>query len=165
VALFAIQFARALGAAAIVISSSDDKIARAKDLGAAHGVNYRRTPEWGAAVIELTGGKGVDAVVELGGAGTLAQSLKAIRPGGHVAIIGNLAGAKLDMLIFPIMVKNAHLHGITVGNRTQYEAMLQCVADHKIRPVIHKTYAFADGPQAIRDIGSGTHFGKLTVRH
>ena len=164
VALFAIQFAKALGANAIVISSSDDKLGRAKDLGASHGINYMTTPEWADAVVELTGGKGVDCVMELGGAGTLLQSLKAIRIGGHVPMMGNLAGIKIDMDIFPILIKNAHIHGITVGNRDQFESMVTCVAANEIRPVIYKTYSFEDGGQAIKDIAAGSHFGKLTVK-
>lgn len=164
VALFAIQFAKALGANAIVISSSDDKIVQAKDLGASHGVNYKTTPEWADAVLELTDGKGVDSVMELGGAGTLPQSLKAIRIGGHVPMMGNLAGIRIDMDIFPILVKNAHIHGITVGNRDTYEKMWDCVGKSEIRPVIYKTYDFEDGGQAIQDIAAGSHVGKLTVK-
>ena len=164
VALFAIQFAKALGATPIVISSSDDKIEKAKALGAEHGVNYKDTPEWGDAVMELTGGTGVDAILELGGAETLPQSLKAVAFGGHIALIWQLTGVKIEMPIFSIMGKTAHVHGITVGSRADHEAMMASVAEHKIKPVVHDTYAFDEAPQEIRDIGACQHFGKMAVQ-
>lgn len=164
VSIFALQFAKAMGATVIVTSCSDEKLARAKELGADHGINYQTTPEWGPAVKELTEGRGVDVVVEIGGTGTLPQSFKAIRRGGHIPIIGALAGAQMDLLVYELIMTNAHLHGIGVGNRACYEDMMRFVDEHRLTPIIDKTYSFGDAANAIRDIDKGEHFGKLVVR-
>jgi len=164
VSIFALQFAKAMGAAVIVTSSSDEKLAHAKELGADHGINYQATPEWGSAVKELTDGRGADVVVEVGGTGTLPQSFKAIRRGGHIPVIGALAGAQMDLMVYELIMTNAHVHGIGVGNRAGYEDMMNFVKEHRISPVIHKTYSFDDAAAAIRDIDEGEHFGKLVVR-
>lgn len=163
VSIFALQFAKALGATVIITSSSDDKLARAKALGADHIINYTTTPEWGEAAKALTNGRGVDAVVEIGGTGTLAQSFKAIRCGGHIAIIGALAGAQMEILVYELIKTNANLHGISVGNRDDFEAMMAFVDAHKITPVIEKNYPFEAAAAALRDIDMGKHFGKLTI--
>ena len=164
VSVFALQFAKALGATVIVTSSSDEKLAHAKELGADHGINYQATPEWGAAVKGLTDGRGVDVVVEIGGTATLPQSFKAIRRGGHIPVIGALAGAQMDLAVYELIMTNAHLHGIGVGNRAGYEDMMRFVDQQQISPVIHKTYSFDDAAVALRDINKGEHFGKLVVR-
>lgn len=164
VSIFALQFAKALGATVIVTSGSDDKLERAKELGADHGINYKTTPEWGAAAKELTDGRGVDVVVEIGGTGTLPQSFKAIRRGGHIPIIGALAGAQMDLAVYELIMTNAHLHGIGVGNRACYEDMMNFVGKHQIAPVIDRVYAFNEAAAAMRDIDKGAHFGKLVVR-
>ncbi len=163
VSIFALQFAKAMGATVIITSSSDDKLARAKELGADHLINYSTTPEWGEAAKAITTGRGVDIVVEIGGTGTLVQSLKAIRRGGHIAIIGALAGASMDIAVYDLIMTNVHMHGISVGNRDDFEAMMKFVEAHKIVPVIEKNYTFKDAAIALRDIDKGNHFGKLTV--
>jgi NADPH:quinone reductase-like Zn-dependent oxidoreductase len=164
VSIFALQFAKALGATAIVTSSSDEKLAHAQELGADHGINYQTTPEWGPAVKALTDGRGVDVVVEVGGTGTLPQSFKAIRRGGHIPVVGALAGAQMDLAVYELIMTNAHVHGIGVGNRAGYEEMMSFVEQHRISPVIHQIYSFDEAPAAIRDINEGQHFGKLVVR-
>jgi len=163
VAMFALQFARAMDAEVIVTSGSDGKLERAKALGATHCINYRTTPAWGAAARELTGGIGVDAVVEIGGEGTLAESFAAIRRGGHINIVGYLAGFGLGLSVFHLIERNANLHGLSVGNREQFEAMMAFVEKHRIRPVIDRRYVLEEAGQAIGDIAKGDHFGKLVV--
>ena len=164
VSIFALQFAKALGATVIVTSSSDEKLAHAQELGANHVINYRTTPEWGPAVKALTDGRGVDVVVEVGGTGTLSQSFKAIRRGGHIPVIGALTGAQMDLAVYELIMTNAHLHGIGVGNRAGYEEMMSFVDKHRISPVIHRTYPFDDAATAMQDISKGEHIGKLVVR-
>jgi NADPH:quinone reductase-like Zn-dependent oxidoreductase len=164
VSIFSLQFAKALGATVIVTSSSDEKLAHALKLGADHSINYKSTPEWGPATKALTDGRGIDVVVEVGGTGTLPQSFKAIRRGGHIAIIGAPAGAQMDLAVYELIMTNAHLHGIEVGNRAGYEEIMSFVDQHRICPVIHQIYPFADAAPAMQDIDKGEHFGKLVVR-
>ena len=163
VAIVALQLAKALGASVIATSSDDEKLARAKQLGADHGINYRETPDWGMAAMTITGGRGVDAVLEIGGTGTLQQSIAAIRRGGHINIIGYLAGLDIGLTVYDLIMKNAHLHGISVGNRDTAEAMMKFVAEHRIRPVIDHAYDFAEAAAALSDIARGRHFGKLII--
>jgi len=163
VSTFALQFAKALGARVIVTSASDEKLEHARSLGADEVINYRNTPEWGLAAKELTDGRGVDVVVEVSGTGTLGQSFKAIRRGGHIPIIGALAGAKMGILVYDLIGTNAHVHGISVGNRSGCEDMMRFVARHRITPVMHRDYSFDDAADAIRAIDRGEHVGKLTV--
>jgi NADPH:quinone reductase-like Zn-dependent oxidoreductase len=163
VSIFALQFAKAAGAEVIVTSSSDEKLARAKALGADHLVNYKKTPEWSKAVREITGGRGADHVVEVGGAGTLAESLQSIRIGGHVSVIGVLAGPVKDLPIRLIMGPNAKVKGITVGSRDQFEAMCRAMALHKIKPVIDKTFAFGEAKAAFAHMAGQGHFGKIAI--
>lgn len=163
VSLFGLQFAQALGASVIVTSSSDDKLARAREFGAVYGINYTQQPEWGKAAREFTGGRGVDAVLEIGGTGTLQQSIASIRRGGHINIIGYLAGLELGLSVVQMIERNANLHGLSVGNRTGFEQMMAVVAEHEIRPVISQTYAFAEAGEALQDIVTGARFGKLVV--
>lgn len=163
VALFGLQFAKALGAQVIIISSSDEKLERAKDLGADYCINYTRTENWGETAFDMAG-HGVDAVLDVGGAGTLENSLAAIRHGGHIAIIGYMAGVDLGITVFPLIIKNANLHGIGVGNRDNYETMMRFVGDHKIRPIISDSYGFDQAGKALNDLTKGAHFGKLTVQ-
>ena len=162
VSIFALQFARLMGARVIVTSSSDEKLARAKALGAAHGVNYKATPEWDKAVVELTGG-GVDHVVEVGGPGTLARSLRAIRVGGKITLIGVLSGAAEinPMLIFS---RRANVQGISVGSTQMFEAMNRAIAASGLKPIIDKVFAFDEAPAAYRHLQSAQHFGKVVIR-
>lgn len=163
VALFALQFAKALGANVVTISSSDAKLARAKALGADHCINYRVTPQWGPIAFELADGRGVDAVIEIGGTGTLENSVQAIRHGGHVPIIGYLAGAQIGLTVYSLIQKNANFHGVGVGNRHDYKQMMDFVETHKIRPVVDKTFGFAEVDRGLRELAEGGHFGKLAV--
>jgi NADPH:quinone reductase-like Zn-dependent oxidoreductase len=162
VSIFALQFARLMGAQVIVTSSSDQKLARARELGATHGVNYKTTPEWDKAVVEASGG-GVDHVVEVGGPGTLAQSLRAIRIGGKITMIGVLSGAAEinPMLIFS---RRANLQGISVGSMQMFEAMNRAISASGLRPIIDKVFPFDAAPAAYRHLQSAQHFGKVVIR-
>jgi len=162
VSIFALQLARLMGAQVIVTSSSEQKLARAKALGAAHGVNYKATPEWDKAVVELTGG-GVDHVVEVGGPGTLARSLRAIRVGGKITMIGVLSGAAEinPMLIFS---RRANVQGISVGSTQMFEAMNRAIAASGLKPIIDKVFTFGETPAAYRHLQSAQHFGKVVIR-
>jgi NADPH:quinone reductase-like Zn-dependent oxidoreductase len=162
VSIFALQLARLMGAQVIVTSSSEQKLARAKELGAAHGVNYKATPEWDQAVVEASGG-GVDHVVEVGGPGTLARSLRAIRIGGKITLIGVLSGAAEinPMLIF---ARRANLQGISVGSMQMFEAMNRAISASGLKPIVDKVFPFNDAPAAYRHLQSGQHFGKIVIR-
>lgn len=163
VSLFALQFAVGHGARVIATSSSDEKLARVARLGADAGINYRSTPDWEKKVRELTGGVGVDHVVEVGGAGTLGKSLQAVRLGGRISLIGVLAGfGQVDPL--PILMKGICLQGIYVGSRAMFEAMNGLIAGQTLRPIVDRAYAFDDFPQALRAMETGAHFGKIVVR-
>lgn len=163
VSLFALQFAKLMGARVIITSSSDAKLLRAEGLGAHEGINYKKTPEWHKRVLELTGGRGVDHVVELGGAGTLPQSLQAIRMGGHISLIGVLTGAG-GFNPIPLLMKHACLQGIFVGSRAMFESMNQAIALHKLAPVVDRVFAFEQIHEALRHVESGAHFGKIVIR-
>src|SRR5262245_4032098 len=162
VSIFALQFARLMGARVIVTSSSEAKLARAKQLGATHGVNYKSNPEWEKVVVELSDG-GVDHVVEVGGPGTLAQSLRAIRIGGKITLIGVLSGAAEinPMLIFS---RRANVQGISVGSTQMFEAMNRAIAAAGLKPVIDKVFAFEEAREAYRHLQSAQHFGKIVIR-
>jgi NADPH:quinone reductase-like Zn-dependent oxidoreductase len=163
VAIFALQFAVAMGMQAIVTSSSDDKLERARQLGAAHTVNYRTHPEWGGEVKRLVGSTGVDFVLGVGGAGNLAQSLDAIALGGHIAVIGMLGGAE-EVLPFRALVgKNARLQGASVGSRAMFGRMVKAIDTHAIKPVIDSVYPFAVSVEAYRALKRGEHFGKIVI--
>jgi NADPH:quinone reductase-like Zn-dependent oxidoreductase len=163
VALFALQFARLAGARVIATSSNDQKLARARDLGASDGINYKTTPDWEENVRELTGGVGVDHVVEVGGAGTLGKSLRAVRLGGRISLIGVLAGGG-QVNPLPILMKNVRVQGIFVGSREMFEAMNRAVALHQLRPVVDRVFPFADAREALRYLESAAHFGKICLR-
>jgi NADPH:quinone reductase-like Zn-dependent oxidoreductase len=162
VSIFALQLARLMGARVIVISSSDDKLARAAALGADHGINYQRVPEWDAAVVAASDG-GVDHVVEVGGPGTLTRSLRAIRIGGRISLIGVLSGAA-EINPMHIFARRANVQGISVGSTRMFEAMNRAIATAGLRPVIDKTFAFEEVPQAFRHLQSAQHFGKIVIR-
>ncbi|MDX6749798.1 NAD(P)-dependent alcohol dehydrogenase [Geminicoccaceae bacterium 1502E] len=161
VSIFALQFARLMGARAIVTSSSDEKLERARSMGAWQTVNYRRTPDWEKAALELTGGQGVDLAVEVGGPGTLQRSLAATRVAGTVALIGILTGGQIDPL--PVMRRSITLQGIYVGSRRMFEDMNRALASAALRPVIDSRFAFEDAPEAYRAMERAGHFGKLVI--
>jgi len=162
VSIFALQFSRLFGAAVIATSSSDAKLAHAKKLGASHGVNYKATPDWDKAAVELTGGVGVDQVVEVGGAGTIAKSLGALRMGGKISMIGVLSGAA-DLNPMLIMGKRANVQGISVGSTQMFEAMNRAISVAQMKPVIDKVFSFDDTPAAFRHLQSAQHLGKIVI--
>lgn len=161
VSIFALQFAVMHGARAIVVSSSDAKRERAEALGARWTLNYRAQPEWQDAVRELTGGAGVDHVVEVGGAGTLERSFAATRVGGHVALIGVLTGGAANPV--PVMRNSLTVNGIYVGSRAMFARMNRAIAAAGTKPVIDRTYGFDDARAALHDMRAAGHFGKLVV--
>jgi NADPH:quinone reductase-like Zn-dependent oxidoreductase len=165
VSLFALQFAKLLGARVIATSSSDAKLERAKELGADALINYRETPEWGAAAREMAGGEGVDHVVEVGGEQTVGQSLRAVRVGGTLSLIGVLSGGKMDVRLGPIVTRAVRMQGVTVGSREDFEAMARAIAQHRLRPVIDKVFPFDELHAALRHLASGAQFGKICIRH
>jgi len=164
VSIFALQLGRLLGAEVIVTSSSDEKLARAKALGATHGINYKTTPDWAKAVRDLTGGRGADLIVEVGGAGTLAQSLKAVRPGGTVSVIGILAGRTGELDLAPVFMQNIRMQGVFVGHRDAFEAMNRAIAAHRLKPVVDRVFGFEEAGAAFAHLAGATHFGKIGVR-
>jgi NADPH:quinone reductase-like Zn-dependent oxidoreductase len=164
VSLFALQFARLAGARVIITSSSDEKLARARQLGASEGVNYRTTPDWEVPVRALTGGRGVDHVVEVGGAGTLPKSLKAVRTGGVISLIGVLSGGAGTFNPLPLVMKAVTLRGILVGSGAMFEAMNQAILLHKLEPVVDRTLPFDQVREGLQLLKSGGHFGKIVLR-
>ena len=163
VSIFALQFAKATGAQVIITSSSDEKLARAKQLGADHLINYKTTPGWSDAVLDITNGVGVDHVVEVGGAGTLEQSFKAVRAGGFVGLIGVLTGFAGQVNPMPVLQKSIQLQGIYVGSRDMFDDMNAAMEINQIKPVIDKVYPFEEAQDALRCMEAATHFGKIVV--
>ncbi|MGZ3410625.1 MAG: zinc-dependent alcohol dehydrogenase family protein [Xanthobacteraceae bacterium] len=163
VSMFALQFAKLMGVTVIATSSSDQKLARALKLGASHGINYKTVPDWDKAAVEYTGGRGVDQVVEVGGAGTIAKSLGAIRSGGKISMIGVLSGAA-DLNPMLIMGKRANVQGISVGSTQMFEAMNRAISAGGMKPVIDKVFSFDDTPAAFKHLQSAQHFGKIVIK-
>jgi len=163
VSVFAIQFAKALGARIISTSSSDEKLERARELGADETINYREQPGWEKSVLDITGGVGADHVIEVGGTGTLARSVKAVRVGGHVALIGALDMAG-EFNPIPVFMKAIRMQGIFVGSREMFEAMNAFISEKEIRPVIDRTFPFEEAKEALSYMQSGSHFGKIVIR-
>jgi NADPH:quinone reductase-like Zn-dependent oxidoreductase len=164
VSIFALQFAKILGLRAILTSSSGEKLARARELGADETINYRQTPEWGSRVKELTGGTGADLVVEVGGAGTLGQSLRAVRMGGTIALMGVLAGNALELPLPLIFMQRVRVQGILVGSREGFEAMNRAIALHRLRPVVDRVFPLEEIRAALDLMERGGHFGKICIR-
>ena len=165
VALFAVAFAKMLGAHVTVISSSDERIARVKQLGADAGINYRSTPEWAKATRDITGGRGYDLILELGGEKTLPQSLRCIRPGGTLAMIGILSGSAMATPLGLIITRQVRLQGVTVGHRDGFEAMLRAIEQHRLKPVVDRVFAFEELKEAMAYLQSGAQFGKVCLAH
>jgi len=163
VAIFALQLAKAMGAVAVVTSSSDAKLERARAMGADFTVNYKSDPEWGGTVRNWTGKRGVDIVLEIGGPGTLAQSITASRVGAHISLIGILTGLKGEVPTMALMAKQITLKGILVGARAHQEDMVRGLEATGIRPVIDKTFPLAGLADAFRYEAEGAHFGKICV--
>jgi len=165
VALFALAFAKLAGAQVTVISSSDEKIERLKALGADATINYRTTPEWSKPAREITGGRGFDHIVELGGEKTLPQSLRCIRPGGTLSMIGVLSGASLSTPLGLIITRQVRLQGVTVGHRDGFEAMLRALEQHRVPIIVDRVFEFEALPDALAYLRSGAQFGKICIRH
>lgn len=165
VALFALAFAKLHGAHVTVISSSDDKLDRARAMGADATINYTTTPDWVRASRDIAAARGgYDLIVELGGAQTLPLSLRAVRPGGTLAMIGVLSGLTIEASLGPIVARQVRLQGVTVGHRAGFEAMLSAIEQHQIRPVIGTTFNFEDLHSALQHQRDGGHFGKTLIR-
>ena len=164
VSLFGLQFARLHGARTIITSSSDDKLAKAKKLGADETINYKTFPNWEEKVHELTGGRGADHVIEVGGAGTFAKSLRATRSGGNIALIGVLSGVASELKVTDILMKGLKVQGIYVGNRDMFEAMNKAISQHGLKPVIDLVFPFDQARKAYEYLQSGQHFGKIAIQ-
>jgi NADPH:quinone reductase-like Zn-dependent oxidoreductase len=166
VSVFALQFASLLGARVIATTSTPEKAERLKALGASEVINYKETPDWDEKARELTDGRGVDCVVEIGGPGTIAMSLKALAAGGHVSLIGailSLSGTGLDPLL--LTGRGITLGSISVGSRTDFEAMNRAIAMHGLHPVIDRTFPSAEARAAYRHFEGRGHFGKVVITH
>lgn len=166
VALFALVFAKLHGAHVTVISSSDEKLEKVRATGADATINYVSNPDWARASRDITADRGgYDNIIELGGAGTLPQSLRAVRPGGTLSMIGVLSGLTVEASLGPIVARQIRLQGVTVGHRDGFEAMLAAMAQHQVRPVIGAEFAFDDLKDAMRHQRDGNNFGKTIIRH
>ena len=163
VSVYALQLAKAMGATVIATSSSDEKLARMKALGADHLINYKSTPDWGAKTLEMTGGRGVDHVVEVGGSGTLDQSIVATRNGGHIAMIGVLSGFGGPVSTAALMAKQIRLIGLTVGSRQHQLDLITALEATGIKPILDKHFPLADLGDAFRHQAANAHFGKIVV--
>lgn len=163
VSLFALQFAKLRGARVILLSSSDEKLARGKALGADIGINYRKTPQWGAAVREATGGVGVDAVIETVGASTFPQALEAVRMHGFIGAVGFLSGLDPQISLMHVILKRVHVQGISVASLEQHERMIAALEATQLQPVLDKVYGFEELPAAFEHMLAGKHFGKIGI--
>ncbi|MFJ4444050.1 NAD(P)-dependent alcohol dehydrogenase [Pseudomonas sp. NPDC089422] len=163
VSIFALQFAKLAGATVIATSSSDAKLERLKALGADHLINYRSTPAWGEKARELTGNRGVDHVIEVGGPATLEQSMIAARIGGHVSLIGILTGVAGQLPLVQALVRQIRLQGVLVGSRAQQQAMVRAIDANGLRPVVDKHFELEQIVEAFRYQESNRHFGKICL--
>jgi NADPH:quinone reductase-like Zn-dependent oxidoreductase len=164
VSVFGLQLAKAAGAKPIITSSSDAKLARARELGAFGTVNYRANPDWQNEVRELTGGAGVDQVLEVGGQDTLPKALQALAYDGHIAVIGGLSGFASDVPVGALMGLAAQVTGIYVGSRADFEALNEFISEHKIKPIVDKVFELDDAPAAFAAMDEGEFFGKIVIR-
>ena len=163
VSLFALQLARAAGARVIATTGSSAKEERLRELGASEVINYKTFPDWEKQALKLTGGTGVDIVIEVGGAGTLLQSIKACRMGGQISLIGVLTGQRGEMNPFPAVMKGVSIHGIYVGSREMFQEMNRTISLHGIKPVIDTLFPFGEAREALRYLESGAHMGKVVI--
>jgi NADPH:quinone reductase-like Zn-dependent oxidoreductase len=162
VSIFALQFAKMLGAVVIITSGSDEKLAFARDLGADHLINYRKVVDWENAVLEITSRRGVDHVVEVGGTGTLTRSVKSVRNGGHIALIGALDMSG-EFNPVPIFMRNIRVQGIFVGSKKMFESMNLAIENNRFHPVIDRKFGFEDVRAALAYMKAGKHLGKIVV--
>jgi NADPH:quinone reductase-like Zn-dependent oxidoreductase len=163
VSLFALQIAKAHGARVLITSSSDAKLARARDLGADDTINYRTTPDWDREVLRLTHNRGADHIVEVGGAGTLPLSFKAVTAGGFIYVIGVLAGKGQLIDPTPILAKAIHVEGVYVGSRAMYQRMNGAIDANHLHPVIDSTFPLTRAAEALTHMQSGNHYGKIVL--
>lgn len=163
VSLFALQFAKLRGARAIMLSSSDAKLERAKALGADVGINYAKHPQWGALVREASGGAGVELVVETIGAATFAQSLEAVRMHGMIAVLGWIGGSEATLPLTPVVLKRVRVQGISVASLEAHEQMVAAIEATGLEPVIDHVYGFGQLREAFEQLVAGRHFGKLAI--
>jgi NADPH:quinone reductase-like Zn-dependent oxidoreductase len=163
VSIFGLQFAHAAGLRTLITSSSDEKLARAKALGADHLVNYKATPQWSKPVREATAGRGADFIMEVGGGGTIQESMRAVKLGGHIAIIGIVAGAGEPFNPAALIGNSAKLQGLSVGSREMFESMCRAIELHKIKPVVDKVFPFTEARAAFAAMAAGEHFGKIVL--
>lgn len=163
VSMFALQIAKVFGASVMITSSSDRKLELAKKLGADKTHNYRKDPNWSRAAREWTGRQGVDHILEVGGAETMEQSLKAIAVGGTISVIGVLTGVRQEMSVIPILMQNIRLQGVFVGHRESYQAMIRAIEFHDLKPVVDSTYSLEKGADAFAALERGEHVGKIVV--
>ena len=161
VSIFALQIAKMMGAIVIATSSSDDKLERARAMGADHTINYRQHEDWGSRAYDWTGGRGVDHVIEVGGPGTLAQSITAVRIGGHISLIGVLTGLAGEVPTAALMAKQARLQGLIVGSRRHQTDLVRAIGATGLRPVVDRSFALAEIASAFRYEEAGAHFGKI----
>jgi NADPH:quinone reductase-like Zn-dependent oxidoreductase len=164
VSIFALQFCKMLGAETWVTSSSDEKLEKAKEMGATHVINYTTTPKWGEEIFRMTGKVGVDHVVEVGGAGTIDQSIRAIAPGGCISLIGILSGAAQEIQLTRVLMQNVRMQGIIVGHRDGFEQMNRAIAVSGLRPSVDRVFAFEEAPEAMAYMASAGHYGKIVIR-
>lgn len=162
VSVFAVQMAKHFGARVIATSGSDEKIEKIKHLGADETINYKTTPDWDKTVLEMTEGRGVDHVIEVGGTGTLQRSVKAVRVGGHIALIGALDTSG-EFNPIPVFMKGIRVQGIFIGSRRMFEEMNAEIAGMDLKPVIDRTFEFEQACEALKYMESGTHFGKIVI--
>jgi NADPH:quinone reductase-like Zn-dependent oxidoreductase len=162
VSLFALQFSKLAGARVIATSGSDEKLSKLREMGASDGINYKTTPDWDKQVRGLTGA-GADHIVEVGGASTLPRSLKAVRMGGRISLIGNVAGGG-EVNPVPLLMKNVRMQGIFVGSREMFEAMNAAIVTHGLHPVVDRVFPFDQAREAMRYMESGAHFGKICIK-
>ena len=163
VSIFALQFARAAGCRVVATSSSGEKLERLRELGAEETINYKEVPDWGDQVQQITAGQGVDVIVEVGGSGTLAQSIRAIGMGGHISMIGVLSGFSGEVPTAELFQKNAVVSGITVGSRAHQLDMIEAIEANGIEPVIDRSFGLAELADAFRLQEAQQHFGKITL--
>ena len=163
VSIFALQFAKMAGATVIATSSSDEKLSRLKAMGADHLINYRKDTNWGETARALTGGRGVDHVIEVGGPSTLEQSMIAARVGGHISVIGILTGVAGQLSFVPALVKQLRLQGVLVGSRTQQQDMIRAINASGMRPIIDRHFPLSEIVEAFRYQETNQHFGKICL--
>ena len=164
VSMFGVQLARLAGARVLATSSSDAKLQRARDAGEEAGVNYRSTPEWHERIIELTGGRGVDHVLEVGGESTLDRALRSLRYGGQLHIIGGLSGSFGAVNVGLMAARNAQVSRVYVGSVSMFEAMNRALSLQRVHPIVDRVFPFADAPAAFRYLESSAHVGKIVIQ-